>query len=297
MKPASAFKIVFVLALVGAAVGGFVYQFERAPESSPISRGAQLATTAGCFACHGQGENDPRVNYRSSSNGRWRHGNIDLIWDDGILEAEEVIEWITHGVPEQQRERHQRLLVQMPAYGDDGHLSPGQIEDIAAWAMAAGLRRAYIAAEREPVASVEAVAALSEAELLRRGDALARETGCYQCHGELGQGAVSNLASFKGYIPGFQGADFRQLTNGGDKAEIRHWIEHGRGVAIEQGLLGGMAKKYFEGQAIPMPAYGEVLDEVQTEILVEYLLLLNGRGPLDVHGVEALATTLLAESE
>lgn len=297
MKPVSAYKILFVIVLIGAAAGGLFYQYERAPESSPVSRGAQVATMAGCFACHGQAEDDPRVNFRVSSDDSWRAGHIDLMWDDGLPRAAEVIEWITHGVPERQRERHQRLLLQMPAYGDDGHLSAAQIEDVAAWVMAEGLRRAHRPGEFEPLPDAEAVARLSEEELLRRGDALARHAGCYQCHGEMGQGAVANFASFKGYIPGFQGKDFLKLTDNGNREDVRHWIAHGRGLAIEQGPLGGLAKRYIDQQAIPMPAYEGVLDEVETAILVEFLLLLNGKGPLDSHALEALANVLVSTPE
>ncbi|WP_221029799.1 cytochrome c [Actomonas aquatica] len=297
MKPASAFKIVFIVALVAAAGGGFFYQYERAPESSPVSRGAHLATTAGCFACHGLGAEDPRTNYRLGSNDAWRSRGIDPIWEEGLLEADEVIEWITHGVPERRRERHQQLLLRMPAYGDDGHLSPREINDIAAWSLAEAVRRSHRPARFEPLPDVAAVAALSDDDLIRRGDALARDSGCYQCHGELGQGAVSNLASFKGYIPGFQGDDFLALTADGDREEVRYWIEHGRGRALESGPLGGLASRYLDQQAIPMPAYADIFDDVETEILVSYLLLLNRMGPLDAQGVEALAITLISDSE
>ena len=296
MKTNPAFKLALLAAFAGAAAAGWFYQRERAPQSSPVSRGAHLATLAGCFACHGQADDDPRINFRSA-NEQWRPGGIDMIWDEGLLDANEVIEWITHGVPERQRERHQRLLLQMPAYGDDGHFDAEQIEDIAAWALAEGLRRSHRVSSLDPLPEATAIADLSETELLRRGDALAREHGCYQCHGELGQGAVPNPASFKGYIPGFQGNDFLHLTANGDRAEIRHWIEHGRGQAIESGLLGGLAKRYFDRQAIPMPPYAEVMADRDIETLVEFPLLLHAKGPLDVRGVDAMAKTLAEESD
>ena len=296
MKPNTAFKILFTVALVGAAAGGLVYQYERAPESSPVSRGAEVATMAGCFACHGHGEEDARINFRSS-NGSWRTGGIGVLWEEGSLGSQEVIDWITHGVPERKRERHQQLLIQMPAYGDDGHLSPGQIEDVAAWTLAEGLRRSHRAPRFEPLTDDAQIAALSEDELLRRGDALARHNGCYQCHGELGQGGIANPASFKRYIPGFQGDDFLKLTANGDRAEIRHWIEHGRGKAIESGLFGGLAKRYLDAQAIPMPAYAEVMTPQEISTLVDYLLLLHAKGPLDVKAVESVARTLMDEDD
>jgi mono/diheme cytochrome c family protein len=131
--------------------------------------------------------------------------------------------------------------------------------------------------------------------LLVQGDRLSRKSGCYQCHGELGQGGVPNPASFKGSIPGFQGDDFRKLTANGDRAEIIHWIDHGRGVAIESGLLGGIAKKYLEGQAIPMPGYRDQLTAPEKELLADYLLLINQTGPLSAQAIERIIPLLEPE--
>ncbi|MCF3650412.1 c-type cytochrome [Synoicihabitans lomoniglobus] len=288
-------SLLIVPVVIGFAAALTFYQYERSPESSPVSRGGHLAQTAGCFACHGQSENDPRVNFRS---GRAR--GIDVIWEDGQLEAAEVIEWITHGVPEAQRERHGRLLVQMPAYGDDGYLTTAEIDDIAAWALAEGVRRTNGVGNGDramPTIDADFIGALTPERTLVFGDRLARQTGCYQCHGELGQGAVANLASFKGYIPGFQGRDFRELTADGDRAEIHHWIDDGHGRAIESGPFAGLAKHFFDAQAIPMPAYAEILTDPEIDLLVEFLLLLNNKGPLDSAAVEAIAETLASTSE
>ncbi len=296
MKVSSLLKIAIPLLLMAALSAGLIYYHERAPESSPVARGAHLAEAAACYACHSRGDLDPRVNLRPDPDGGWRLGGIGIIWEEGWLRADEVRDWVTHGVPERRRSRHETLLIQMPAYGDDGHLTPAEIEDVTAWALAEGVRRTHRIPRLTPPADLAAVAALEGDDLFLHGDSLARRYGCYQCHGELGQGGVANPASFKGYIPGFQGEDFLQLTAGGDPFEIRHWIEHGRGQSIEGGIFGGIAQHYFAQQALPMPAYGDALNEVEVATLIRFLLQLNNRGPLDAAAIEKLAN-VLADAE
>lgn len=273
-----------------AVLAGWFYRYETKPESSPVSRGAHLATAAGCYACHGTSIDDPRANFRLRDS-QWRGTGIAPIWEEEHS-AKSIVTWVTHGVPESKRESHENLMMQMPAYGDDGHLTAAQIDDIAAWALAVGIKgfQGYDNLDEDmPELTPEEVADLDEGELVLLGDRLSRQVGCYQCHGELGQGRIDNLASFKGYIPGFQGADFLKLTDGGDPAEIRHWIEHGRGQAIESGVLGGMAKKYFDAQAIPMPGYAEVLSSAEIDLLVAYTLWLQEQGPLKAEAIESFA--------
>lgn len=285
-----ALKIGVVVGLGALLGGGLAYQLKTAPESSPYTRGAQLAETAGCYACHGTMESDARANFRLRDDA-WRSTDIEGIWDDEHS-AKSLRTWITHGVPERRAESHRKLLIQMPAYGDDGFLPPEEIEDLVAWALIVGLRNYAGYDNREedmPELDVAGVAALTETELVLLGDRLARQHACYSCHGELGQGGPGNLASLKGYLPGFQGEDFRELTAGGDSAEIRHWIEHGRGQDVESGLLGPIAQRFLAGQAIPMPAYGDVLNPPEIDLLVRYLQWLNQHGPLDAAGAETVS--------
>ena len=275
---------VLLLVLLVLGLGGTVLlQVEKQPESSPVSRGARLAEQAGCFACHGRSEEEPRFNLRQAAPGEWRPRNNPSLWEGEITEAKLLVDWITNGVPADEVEKHRQLLIRMPAYRD--RLTPGEIEDIAAWILAEGLK---IWTDPRAVKAPVAGQTLAPDQLLVAGDALARRHGCYQCHGELGQGGVANPDSFKGYIPGFQGKDFLKLTGNGDRAEILHWIDHGRGRAIETGLLGRLAKKYFDGQAIPMPGYDGKLAAAEKELLADYLLLLNKKGPLTAEEIESL---------
>jgi mono/diheme cytochrome c family protein len=285
-------SIVGVIVLLTAGAAGFYY-YESKPETSPISRGEQLAHVAGCYACHGTSIDDPRVNFRLRDSA-WQATDIAPIWEEEHS-AQSIMTWVTHGVPESRRASHQNLLMQMPAYGDDGHLTEAEIEDVTAWALAAGLRgfQGYDNfVEDMPTLTAEQVDALDEEEIVLWGDRLSRQAGCYQCHGELGQGRIGNPASFKGYIPGFQGDDFLKLTANGDPAEIRHWINYGRGQAIESGLLGGLAQGYFDRQAIPMPGYRDLLDDSEIEVLVNYVQWLHRQGPMTAVDVENFATLI-----
>jgi mono/diheme cytochrome c family protein len=182
----------------------------------------------------------------------------------------------------------------MPAY--DAFMKPTEIEAISAWILAEGIRLSQAGGPDEiPLLALADVAGLAPNRLLALGDALSRRHGCYQCHGELGQGGVANPASFKNTIPGFFGHDFRELTDGGDRDEILHWIDHGRGQAIESGLTGAVAKRFLDGQAIGMPGYRDRLNEVEKSILTEYLLYLNKTGPLSAKELERILKLLTEE--
>ncbi len=281
-----------LLAVFGLSCGVF-YNFERQPELSPVARGAQLAVASGCFACHGRSEGEERFNRRQFSPNDWKTKTIPTMWEDGVDRAEVIIDWITHGVPARDAEKHKQFLIQMPAY--EKHLSPEEIDDIAAWVLAEGLRltQGHGNAEKEaPSLAAADISKLTPDQLFVLGDRVSRQHGCYQCHGEFGQGGVANPASFKSTIPGFYGREFRQLTANGDRAEILHWIEHGRGHAIESGLMGKLAKKFTDGQAIGMPGYREHLSEIEKTLLTDYLLWLNRSGPLPAREVERIGHLL-----
>lgn len=280
---------IVLVALLALGVGGTVLlQIEKQPEPSPVARGAKLADQAGCFACHGRGEEESRFNLRQAAPGKWRSKNNPSLGEGEITKASVLVDWITHGVTADEVEQHKQLFIRMPAYQD--RLTPGEIDDIAAWILAEGLKAQVDADTKAPTPSFGQP--LTPDQLLVAGDLLARQNGCYQCHGELGQGGVANPDSFKGYIPGFFGEDFRKLTANGDRTEILHWIDHGRGQAVETGLLGRMAKKFIDGQAIPMPGYRDQLTTAEKELLADYLLLLNKTGPLSAREIERLVHIL-----
>jgi mono/diheme cytochrome c family protein len=281
--------VVLLILLVLGLGGTILLQLEKQPEYSPVGRGAKLAETAGCFACHGRGEGEKRFNLRRKEDS-WINKSNPTFWDGDITKVEEIVEWISNGVTADQVEKHKKLFIRMPAYKD--RLKPAEIDAIAAWILAEGLKNTEGTGPMAKPADLPASLPLSADKLLVSGDRLSRKFGCYQCHGELGQGGVANPQSFKGYIPGFFGQDFLKLTAHGDRAEILHWIDHGRGRAVESGLLGRLAKSYLDRQAIPMPGYRDQLVPPEKELLADYLLLLNKSGALPAKEIERIATLL-----
>ncbi|MEO6003306.1 MAG: c-type cytochrome [Opitutus sp.] len=287
-----------VFGIAAAAIGAAVFQMEKRSEISIVVQGRDLATTKGCFACHGTGDADPRGNLRKTSDGIWKAKAIPTFWENGIDKSDVLVDWITHGVPAEEAENHKRLFIQMPAY--ETFMTPAEIQFVSAWILSEAIHLTQNATSPDPAAtptlSPEQVRQLKPDELLVMGDHLSRKHGCYQCHGELGQGGRSNPASFKNTIPGFFGRDFRELTNRGDRADVLHWIEEGRGRSIETGPLGFLAKRYLDSQAIPMPAYRDQLTATEKSILTEYLLLLNKKGPLTAVELEQFLKVLTDDS-
>ena len=281
---------VVLLALLILGLGGTIlFQVEKQPEYSPVARGAKLAETAGCFACHGRGDSEKRFNLRLKAD-NWGTKNNPTFWDEDVTKVDELVEWITNGVTAAEVDKHKRLFIKMPAYKD--RLKSAEIDAIAAWILVEGLKYTQGTGPTAKPLTASDGKPLTPDQLLISGDRLSRKFGCYQCHGELGQGGVPNPRSFKAYIPGFFGQDFLKLTAHGDRAEILHWIDHGRGLAVESGLLGRLAKNYLDGQAIPMPGYRDQLAAPEKELLADYLLLLNKSGPLTAREIERIAALL-----
>ncbi len=122
---------------------------------------------------------------------------------------------------------------------------------------------------------------------LLQGERLARRYSCFHCHGELGQGGFRNAGALKGYVPGYFGDDFAQLTRGGSAESIRGWISHGIDPALfEHPIEGTIAKFFIEYQAISMPAYGTLSDS-KIRILTDYVIALNKLGEMDAKSIRA----------
>ena len=121
-------KILGLLLIAGfiIAVAATVFvQVERRPESSPVSRGARLAEEAGCFACHGRSEEEPRFNLRLAAPGDWRNKNNPSLWEGEITELKVLVDWIANGVPADEAEKHKNLFIRKPANKD--RLTSGEI--------------------------------------------------------------------------------------------------------------------------------------------------------------------------
>jgi hypothetical protein len=121
------------------------------------------------------------------------------------------------------------------------------------------------------------------------GEQLARKYHCFNCHGQLGQGGFGNAGSFKGYVPGYFGRDFKILTRNADPDSVRQWIMYGVDSAILQNpVTGRIAKYFFERQAIHMPSF-KSLEPEEIDILVKYVIALNQYGPMTANMVRTYA--------
>jgi len=119
------------------------------------------------------------------------------------------------------------------------------------------------------------------------GEHLVRQYHCFQCHGPLGQGGFKNAKSFKGYVPGYFGNDFKLLTNNADLESVRDWIMHGMDSAIlDTPVTGRIAAYFFDRQVVNMPSYNS-LDPEEIEILVNYVITLNQFGPMTVNTIRS----------
>lgn len=117
------------------------------------------------------------------------------------------------------------------------------------------------------------------------GEGLVRKYHCFQCHGPLGQGGFKNRNSFKGYIPGYFGNDFKILTYDGDPKSIRQWISHGVDRELtDTFIIGPIAEYFFERQAINMPSY-KSLKPKEIELLINYVKTINRYGPMTARDI------------
>ncbi len=168
----------------------------------------------------------------------------------------ELREYILDGAPARKRndpkykEKVRKWLLAMPAYR--GYLGDDEVDDILV----------YIRAVSGLIVPPD--------ELAVQGQELAIEFGCFHCHGPMGAGGVPNPGSFKGYIPGWWGEDFRDLVR--DDDELRAWIVDG---VIERLRNHFIAKHFIESQRVYMPAYGDFLDEKKLQALVHYVRWVN----------------------
>lgn len=91
-------------------------------------------------------------------------------------------------------------------------------------------------------------------------------SGCFGCHGDAGMGGIGNPGSFKGYIPGWRGADYGELV--ASDAELREWIEYGGIPRLSEHSI---AKHFVRGQIIKMPRFKDRLTPEKIEKLMAYV--------------------------
>ena len=220
------------------------------PEAASAARGHELAVSLGCLACHGPGGGGGVHNPGS------KEGEVPAFTEQTqmmyVKSTDDLREYVLDGAPKRRRddpdyvETTKKAGLHMPAYR--GFLTDAQLEDLVS----------YLRATSGQIIPDEKRAA--------RGADIAIEQDCFSCHGPLGTGGVPNPGAFKGYIPGFWGADFDELVQNDD--ELREWIAEGHLDRIDNHPVGGFFSKR---QRIKMASYGDYLSPDDIDALVAYV--------------------------
>ncbi len=219
-------------------------------EETPATRGQRVAARLGCFGCHGPAGGGGTKNPGSEE------GTVPAFTERTqmmyVKNAQDLREYVLDGAPARKRDdpeyraKMEAAGLRMPAYR--GYVGGGDLEDLVT----------YLRATSGQV--------LPKDKLAAHGADVATELGCFTCHGPLGAGGMPNPGSFKGYIPGFWGADFDDLVRSDD--ELRAWISDGKITRIAEHPIGGW---FFRRQAIKMPAYERFVPREDIDALVAYL--------------------------
>ena len=219
-------------------------------EVTPPQRGHAVAVRAGCFDCHGPDGTGGIAN-PGSKDGEvpgFTGGTLMMF----VKTEAEVREYILDGAPARKqadpryKPQMEMQVLAMPAYKD--YLSVAEVDDLVAYLrVVSGL-------------------IVPEAPLPARGQELAIKLGCFHCHGPMGSGGGSNLGSFKGYIPGWWGNDFRELVR--DDGELRAWIRDGTIARLRDHPI---AHYFVEWQRVYMPAFKDFISDADLDALVAYV--------------------------
>jgi len=250
-----------LLALGAMAVARF-----KRPTLTPAMRGREAALKYGCFACHGPGGTGgiPNPGSKEKEVPSWDGGTAMMY----VKSESEISEWILHGHPERlEGESHDREEEESgraeEAEGTHGRVSPkgpplhmpafegiipqDELSDIVAYFKAVS---GFGGIPDEP----------------RRGLRVASRLGCFGCHGPGGRVGQPNPGSFKGYVPPWEGEDFRELVR--NEEELKEWILRGVSKRMESNPL---ARFFMKRQVIKMPAYEGRITESQLQELIAYI--------------------------
>jgi len=246
--------LAFLIAL-GVAMYPSMRRLVLNVEVTPAQRGYEVAERDGCFNCHGPngvggiknpGSEDEEVPGFS--------GGTPMMW---AKSEQELREYVLDGAPARKladpryKKKMEAQLMAMPAYR--GHLSARAVDDLIAYIRAVS----GLMTPSDPV--------------VVQGQDLAYRLGCLQCHGPMGGGTGSgNPGSLKGYIPGWWGADFRDLVRSDD--ELRHWILDGQVARLRDNWF---ASYFIRSQRVYMPAYHAFITEEQLQALMRYVRWVN----------------------
>ena len=271
------------LLLGGIAAWGFLYSL-RTPKLTPELRGYALAEELGCHGCHGPrgtgGVRNPRAGFgqRTGEIPAWDGGNAMMY----VKNEDEIREWILDGRPWrlvlrdslEARARHaaEDSSTRVSPFPEPGRVGAGRLERIVPPVRMPAYRGVVDDEQLEDlVAYYKAVAAFNdEADAMppraRLGYAVARDSGCFGCHGPGGLLGAKNPRSFKGYVPPWRGADFHELVK--DDEELRAWILDGVIPRIEGNRVG---RWFYTRQVVRMPAYRGVLPDSSVDDVMSYI--------------------------
>ncbi len=126
---------------------------------------------------------------------------------------------------------------------------------------------------------VRAVVIPTEITAAARGRALARELGCFTCHGPLGRDGVPNPGSAYDSVPSFDEGTLMMFAKSDE--DLREYILDG---APASKRARASYRVEMESQAIRMPSYRDVVSDAQVDDLVAFLrasseLLFPPEGP------------------
>ncbi len=226
-----------VVATVAAALASpaLVRAYWRVRSSNPVRRGIHAAERLGCFACHGDlgrgGIPDP-VGGRQSVPA-WS-GGVFMMY---VENDDDIRRYIQEGSEPEPASDGSAAGIVMPAYGEV--LGGRELDDL--------------------VRAFKALSGMSlppAASAARRGHDLAQRWQCFSCHGPAGCGGQPNPGSFAGFIPGWYGADFRDLVR--DRSEFDEWVLSGQSSRQREHKL---ASFFTRRQRISMPRYEHLRHE------------------------------------
>lgn len=239
--------LVWILALLalgeGAALGFLALRshWQSTAAGTAVQRGRQVAERMGCFGCHGPaggaGIPNPGADEAVPS---WSDGT-GMMYND---KEEDVRTWILEGhaaghLPEPE------ALLKMPAF--KGRLADSELDDLVAYVLTL--------MQLNPPAGKAG-----------EGREVAQRLGCFGCHGPEGRGLHGNPGSLKGYTPAWDGDDYADLVRGPD--ELRQWVRNGITDRFRQNPA---ARRFVEGEAVRMPAYGDKVSDADLAALQAYI--------------------------
>jgi mono/diheme cytochrome c family protein len=211
--------------------------------SNPVNHGAKLALAYGCNNCHAPwgGHEIKNPNSRLGTIPSFSGGNLMMY----VSDKSQVEDYIRFGHVKGKKPPSNQLII-MPPFAS--RVTEDDEEDLEAFVLAAN---AYELPQEGKIAD---------------GYEEALEHGCFSCHGVAGAGGMNNPGSFKGYIPGWWGSDYKDLVR--NDQELDQWIRNGISDRFKNSKL---ARYFLSRQAISMPAFGDSLTPSDYSAIASYI--------------------------